>query len=500
LKKIIFILITLFSVYGFSQGKTKIEIIHSDFVDIDQTEVPDAVLHSGNVQVRHEGAILYCNKAYLFTKTNQIKVFGSVNMIQGDTLFLNSKYAEYDGNTKIALAKGDVVMRDSQMTLTTDQIHFDRTTQQAYYNTGGKIINADNTLTSISGTYFAAEKVLKFRNAVEIVNPQYVMNTDTLDYNTFTGEAIPLGPTTIKSDGNFIYTERGIYNTKTNISNLTQNSYIIYDNKRIEGDSIYYDRNLEFASATNNVKITDTINKTLARGNYAEVYQLKDSVILTKRALVATEDEEKDTLFTSAQRIIITGKKGERVIRAFKKAQFYKTNMSGKADSIHSDEVSGITKLIGKPVVWNGESQMTGDLMLLLSDKQTQKLDSIKVLNNVFIVEKDTLGTGYNQVKGQNLFGKFRDGKLSEVEIIKNTEMIYYTYSEGELYGIDKNISSKITMTFVDNEIETVTFHTDVKGDTYPESELPENARKLRGFIWRGDERITSKEDVIVDE
>src|SRR5690606_40673809 len=77
--------------------------------------------------------------------TRRSSDLGNVNMIQGDTLFLNSKYAEYDGNTKIALAKGDVVMRDSQMTLTTEQIHFDRSSQQAYYNTGGKIINTDNT-------------------------------------------------------------------------------------------------------------------------------------------------------------------------------------------------------------------------------------------------------------------------------------------------------------------------------------------------------------------
>jgi hypothetical protein len=36
--------------------------------------------------------------------------------------------------------------------------------------------------------------------------------------------------------------------------------------------------------------------------------------------------------------------------------------------------------------------------------------------------------------------------------------------------------------------------------DIYPESELPENARKLRGFIWRGDERIKSIDDLFSKE
>lgn len=498
MRNIFFILLSLVATIGLSQEKTKIKVISSDFVDRNQEEFPNATLFVGNVQVQHSGATMFCNKAFLFQETNQIKVYGNVHIVQGDTLFLDSRYAEYDGNTRIALASGDVVMRDPEMILRTDQIHFDRKNQQSYYNSGGTITNADNVLTSNAGTYYASEKIFKFREKVVVTNPEYVINTNHLDYNTLTGEADMLNPSTITSENNIIYTEKGKYNTKTNISNLTQNSHIIYDDRRIEGDNIYYDRNTEFASVTNNVKITDTINKTLAKGNYGEIYRLQDSLILTKRALVATESEDKDTLYTSAQRIIITGKQGKRIVRAYKDARFFKTDMSGKADSIHSSETTGITQLIGRPVLWNGESQMTGDLMHLLSNKETQQLDSLKVYNNVFIIEKDTLGTGFNQVKGQNLFGRFEDGKLTEVDIIKNTEMIYYIYSEGELYGIDKNVSSKINLTFIDNQMDTATFHTDVNGETFPEEEFPENARKFRGFIWRGDERIKSVEEVIV--
>ena len=37
-------------------------------------------------------------------------------------------------------------------------------------------------------------------------------------------------------------------------------------------------------------------------------------------------------------------------------------------------------------------------------------------------------------------------------------------------------------------------------GDIYPEKDLPENARKLRGLVWRGEERIKSKDDIFTDE
>jgi len=195
------------------------------------------------------------------------------------------------------------------------------------------------------------------------------------------------------------------------------------------------------------------------------------------------------------------GKTGERVVRSFNKLRFYKKDMSGKCDSIHSDQKIALTKLIGRPVLWNFDKQMTGDVMHLIGNNKTEKLDSLKVLNNAFLISKDTIGTGYNQVKGQNLYGKFKDNKLSEVDIIKNTEVIYYLRNDQqELIGINKSVGSKINLILDKNTIETITVYNNPDGDIYPEAELPENARKLRGFLWRGDERIKSKDDIFPPE
>jgi hypothetical protein len=175
--------------------------------------------------------------------------------------------------------------------------------------------------------------------------------------------------------------------------------------------------------------------------------------------------------------------------------------MSGKCDSIHSNSKTALTKLIGNPILWNGDNQITGDVMHLIGDNTTKKLDSLKVLNNTFLISKDTLGAGFNQVKGLNLFGKFRDGKLHDVDVIKNTEVIYYSRNDAnELVGINKSVSSKINLILENNAIETITFFKNVDGDIYPETDLPENARKLRGFVWRGDERIKSKDDIFTAE
>jgi lipopolysaccharide export system protein LptA len=484
----------------FSQKTNKINVENADFQDINQYEIPGAVLLTGNVRVNHDGVTMTCNKAYFFQDENYIKAFGDVQMVQGDTLFLNSRYAEYNGNVKQAYATGNVIMNSPDTSLATDTIYFDRVKQEAYYRSFGTITNKENTLKSKSGRYYLNQKKYQFLTAVVLTSPKYVIKSNHLDYYTNSGHSYLFGPSTITSDLNYIYTEKGFYNTKKNTGHFLRKSFIKYKDRLIEGDSLYYDRTKEFASATRNVKITDSINKAVTRGHYGEMYKAKDSMFITKKASVRYMMDQ-DSMFIHAKRIVITGKLGERVVRGFNNVRFFKTDLSGKCDSLHSSQTTNLTKLIGKPILWNFENQMTGDIMHLVGNKETEKLDSLKVLENAFIVSKDTISEGFNQVKGQNLFGKFKENKLDEVDIVKNTEVIYYMRNEKqELIGINKNVSSSINMTLDGNNIDTITFFTQVDGDIYPEKELPVNARKLRGFIWRGDERIKSKEEIFPPE
>ena len=54
-----------------------------------------------------------------------------------------------------------------------------------------------------------------------------------------------------------------------------------------------------------------------------------------------------------------------------------------------------------------------------------------------------TSETGFNQIKGGLLDGLFEDGKLVEIDITKNTEVIYYMYSEeNELIELIRTCSS----------------------------------------------------------
>jgi hypothetical protein len=83
---------------------------------------------------------------------------------------------------------------------------------------------------------------------------------------------------------------------------------------------------------------------------------------------------------------------------------------------------------------------------------------------------------------------------LDTVNVNKNAEVIFYSRNEKqELVGINNTLSSSIQMYLENEEIRGIRFIKQAKGKVYPPSQLPENARILPGFKWRGEERLQKK-------
>ena len=503
---------------SYSQEPKKIRIEYSGFTVKDSLKGENITtfVRSDQAQIHivHEGVDMWCDKAIYYQDEDFIEAFSDVVVKQGDTINMTSKYVEYSGITKMAFAAGDVVLTEPQSVLTTDTLYFDRTKQEAYYRTKGKVVrDSSGTITSQVGRFYMNNSKYRFLKDVVLVNPEYTLNTNQLDFYSETGHSYLYGPSTIVGDSSKIYCERGFYDTNNDTGYFLKNSKINYNNREIVGDSLYFDRNRSFASATNNIVVTDTINNSIIKGHYAEVFRAKDSVFITKRALAITV-QETDSIYIHADTLMITGKPEHRITRAFYNTKMYKSDMSGKADSIHADHKTGLTQLINlerfsskeayatkrRPIIWNLGNQMTGDSIHLISNVEKEELDSLKVFNNAFIISKDTIGDGFNQIKGQRLIGLFVNNEMNNIDIIKNAEIIFYSRNdEDSLIGINKSKSAKINMKFEDG-YKIVTLFNQVDGEIYPESQFPENARKFRGFDWREEERPKSIEDLFSDE
>ena len=485
-----------------SQAK-KISIEKTEYSYPGEGKFEGATILIGNVKMSHAGAKLTCKKALYYKDKNFFKAFGNVIIKQGDTITQTSDYVDYDANSKQALSWGNVVLKEPTMTLTSDTLHFDRVRQKLYYNSFATIKDTTNTLKSKRGNYYLETKKFTAKTNVTVVNPDHHLASNHLDYYTNSGIAYLYGPSTITNtkDRNKIYAERGFYNTKTTISHFVKNAKLFSGQRTIEGDSLYYDKNRGFASATKNIIIKDTVENFITKGGYAELFEKKDSLFIIKKA-VAISIIEKDSMFIHGDTLLVTGKPKNRIIRTYHKVKIFKLDLQGKCDSLHTNQTTGITKMFYSPILWSSKSQITGDRIHLLSNPETEKLDSLKVLNNAFIIQKDSLSENdFNQIKGRNMYGKFAENKLSYLLVKGNAEVINFNRNEETvLESITKQLCSNIEFDFENGQVSAIKCLKQSEGKTHPPSQLVENRRKLKDFTWREDERPQKMEDIFIKD
>jgi lipopolysaccharide export system protein LptA len=362
---------------------------------------------------------------------------------------------------------GNVILKDPKMTLTTDTLHFDRTKQILLYKDHATIKDSTSTLKSQIGNYFLETKKFQALSKVTITTPDNTITSEHLDYFTDTGIADLYGPTTIVDlkENNTLYCKKGHHNSKTRISHFIKNAKITYQDRIIEGDSLYYDENRQFASATGNIIVTDTINNSIIKGGYAEYFEAKDSVFIIDKSLAITLVEN-DSTYIHGDTLLVTGKQDERIIRAYHHVKFFKKDLQGKCDSLYSNEATGLTKMYRRPILWNDVNQITGDTIHFLSNKNSSSLDSLKVYNNAFVIKKDSSG-GFSQIKGKNLYGKFVNDTLDNIRVSGNGQMINYNRNEKkELIAITKMTCSNMEFIFNDGNINLIKYLTKPEGKT----------------------------------
>jgi lipopolysaccharide export system protein LptA len=449
-----------------------------------------------NPVFEHEGAYLYCDSAWLYESTNTIDCYGHVRIKSSDTLNLYGKFLHYDGNTKIATVRDEVKLVDKQSTLTTDLMIFDRNTGIANYTTGGKMINGDNILTSKRCYYYTNQKLMYFRDDVVLTNPEYKINCDTLKYNTVSRISYFLGPTILKGKDNYLYCEDGEYDRATSKSRFSVNALLVDDNRRLTGDSLYYNERLKYGKAVNHVMMTDTVRDVVIKGNYAEYWRTKGYTLFTNEA-VAIMGDKKDTLYLHADTLkatFDTTKNETKEMFAYHNTRFYRKDIQGACDSLNYNFADSLISMYRMPVLWSGVNQLTADTIKILTGKNS--IRQIFMYSTAFIVSKDTTEK-FNQIRGKNMVGHFVDNELSSIDVNGNAETVYYVREDDKaLIGVNKASGSRMTLYVKESKIVRIVYFDKPTGNMFPDKDVPADQRMLKGFNWRLTSRPRHKDDI----
>lgn len=494
-------LIAFLTVWGiqasYGQQTTKVKLIRSDELLMDDHFNPNIQRLIGNVVMLHDSTYFYCDSAWLNRKENNFRAFHNVHINVSDTLDIYSDSLNYDGSTRIADLYSNVKLIDNRATLTTEHLTYDRTTNIAYYFVGATIVSDSNVLVSEIGHYYTNLKEARFRDNVVLTNPDYVMKSDTLRYNTDSKMAWFEGPSTIVGEEDSIYCEDGWYNTDLDVSRMKQNVFIQHNEQILMGDTVFYRRFPGYGLAENNVILHDTVQDVYVHGNFGEYDDELHYAYVTDSALAVMPDK-KDTLFLHADTMwMITDSSGSaEVMKAYYKVKYYRQSLQGMCDSLVYHFPDSTIIMYNDPVMWSDENQLTSDsVKIVIANNQ---IDTMVLYNSCFIISKDDTAS-YNQIKGRTMIGYFKNNEINKIKVTGNAETLYYLREENnDLIGIQKAISNKMVIYIDSNQIRGFTYIDKPDGAIHTVNELGPDELILRDFKWIEGKRPMRKEDVFI--
>jgi lipopolysaccharide export system protein LptA len=501
--RIQFPLIGIFCFFFFSlqnltaqKDTAKVKLIAADILEYNKSLNPDYQILTGNVVFEYEDALLYCHQAKIYINRDLVVTNGNVHIIINDTTHMYGDSLRIDGDTEIAELMGDVRLIDNEITLTTDHLYYDFKNKVAYYLSGGEITDPENYLKSQRGYYYQNSKDIFFRDSVYVQNKDTEMFSDTLMYNSKTEITHFFGKTIIRQENSELHCEKGTYDTKNDIGKFSQNVKLFSGSRALYSDSLYYDKPAGFSEAFSRVFFRDTTENMLLNCHYGLFYEHDSTFFATDSALLRIV-EKSDTLYLHADSLFLVNDTilhMQKVLLAFHKARMWRHDLQAVSDSIVMLQSDSLLYLYNNPILWMDNTQLIGDTIQLTN--KDGKMDRLYLNHNAFIVSQEK-SSDFQQIKSKNMEGIFVENELDRLWANEESETLYYVFDdEMLLIGINKTISEKVRINFIENKVDNIIFYNSPKGNLYPEEEITDDEKQLSGFRWEQSVRPKYPEDV----
>ncbi|MFM7359044.1 MAG: OstA-like protein [Sediminibacterium sp.] len=495
---------------------------------LQQDSVHNYTIAVGNVKIRQEKTLFFADSVRVNRYDNSMEAFGNIHINDADSVHTYSQYLNYLGNEKKAFLRKKVRLTDGSGTLTTEELDYQVNQKIGIYRKGGRLINKKTNLTSQEATYYGDTKDVIFTQKVSLVDPEYTIDTDTLQYNTQQETVRISSPTRIiDSSRRIILTKDAFFDRKNKKGFLFQRPQII-------------DSNYTFTS--DEMAINDSTGQSEFRGN--AVYRGKDStegfdlianniksdkkkvILLATIQPILLVKQRSDTTFISADTLYVARLRDVRKYRevpevrvpndadsigllkrkqdttlryfeAYPNVRVYSDSLQGVGDSLFYSLEDSVFRFFKSPVVWAKENQILGDtLYLFLKNKKPERLF---VYENALAISRVDSTSYFNQLKGNRLNALFDNGEMYQMTAKGSAENVYYFQDEKKRFiSVNKSTCDAIVILLKNNQPQKVSFLNKYEGIAYPMRKAPHELLKLRSFRWLEAIRPKSKTDLLL--
>ncbi len=478
------------------EEKKEVEILRSDMLKFEDENGKKFTKLIGNVELKQGRVLMWCDSANIDKETNSVDAWGRVHINQ-DTVNAYSNFLKYDSEKKLALLQGNAKLSDYKLILFTDELFYDTRNKVSYYLTGGRVLKDSTVITSHNAHYYNMLHDVYFQGEVKINDPNYKLNSDTLKYNVDTKISTFFGNTVIFNKNSTIYCNNGWYDSKKDVSSFGKNTVIVNPPQRMWADSLYYERFRGFGKAIGYFKWIDSSMTTEIFGHYGEYTDKRQYIMATKNPLLIYK-MDKDSLLLNADTLKSMTKSEHDTIRtffAYHKVRMFMKDMQGVSDSMYYSFEDSIFRMYYDPVVWTNDVQMSGDTIYLHT--KNQKADNFTIYKNGFIVSPS--GPKYfDQIKGTNIYGYFKDNELYRLDVKGNGESLYFGKDDKNKYiGSNKAVSANIAIYFHEKKIDKIAFIKKPEAVFTPIKMLPKDQFKLKDFKWQIDRKPKTRAEML---
>jgi lipopolysaccharide export system protein LptA len=478
---------------------------------------------AGHVHVRQEKTDFFADSVILNQIDNSLEAFGNIHINDADSVHTYSQYLQYLGKEKKAFLKNKVRLTDGKGTLTTEELEYDVTVKIGTYLKGGKLVNKKTTLTSKEGYYYGDTKDVIFKQKVVLIDPEYKVVTDTLQYNTNTEIATFTSPTNIYSDSGrrIIKTRQGYFDMKNKKGILNKRSVIEDSTYTFTADDMAVDDSTKLGEFRGNAvyRGKDTAQGFDLIANNIKTDRKKDILLATEKPILLIK-QGADSIFVTADTlysarlsdlekfrrvpqvrdsaITVDPKDSARnkYFEAYYHVRVYSDSLQAVGDSLFYSLQDSVFRLFKQPIVWAKENQLTGDtIYLYIKNKKPERL---YVFENAMAISRVDSTVYYNQVKGRLINALFTDGKISSMRARGASESVYYGQDERKKFiGVNKSSADVIDMLFDESKPRRVSFLSSVEGTMFPMRQVNHEEIRIRGFKWLDGVRPKSKFDIL---
>jgi len=231
---------------------------------------------------------------------------------------------------------------------------------------------------------------------------------------------------------------------------------------------------------------------------------LKADSILRKKAIIP-KGGESDKIMGAALKNAQEGKRDSlsqdtaktRILKAYYNARLFKSDLQAVADSMYYGMQDSMFRLMGKPMMWAENSQISGDTIFL--QVKNQKLDNSLLVGNAFMVNATSDSLKFNQIKGRKITSFFTNNRMERLFVDGNAENIFYNIDEKTNVTTElvHDRSSRFKILMENNKLQEYVSIRKVDGKVYPIAEVTADKEFLPNFTWRPEDRPKSKDDLL---